>query len=87
MTVDELVLCFSRLKDSASQGESLNQDLMRMESAIMRLCKESDFDDALMNLFGYRRYGGGTGLYREKNSYRETGSRVLKRKSEDVSAT
>lgn len=87
MTMEELVVCFRHLKYNTSQGDSMNPDILRMESAIIRLCKESDFEDVLANLFGYRRYVGGTGLYREKNSYKETGSHLLKRKSDDVSDT
>lgn len=83
MTVEEIVSCYRRIKEKNARGGFLDFDLAQMESAILRLCKESNFEDIYSRYQRIRTYSVGEEVYREKNSIRESSSYPLKRRFEE----
>lgn len=85
ITVEELMLCYRRIKDKSSNGGSLDIDLAQMESTIQRLCKEGNFEDIYARYRRTRPYhiGDDVYMYKDKNSARESGTFSLKRRFED----
>ena len=81
-TVEELVSGYRRIKEKITRGASIEVDLIQMESTIIRLCKESSFEDIYERHPGIRTYLGG-GMYRAKNSASESESFGLKRRLDE----
>ncbi len=70
LTIEDLVHHFRRIKDKVSQDKDINEDLAQMESSIIRLCKEGNFEDiffrrSISNPYGFIRTGV---VHRDKNS-------------------
>lgn len=83
MTVDELWLNYRRIKEKIQQGGNVEIPLAQMESSIIRLCKECDYEDVYMRHRGIRTFSVGGEIYREKNSSRDSGVSLMKRGSEE----
>lgn len=82
ITVEELVSSYRRIKEKFSRGASIEIDLAQMENAILRLCKEGDFDDVYLRHPGFRSYSLGGDIYRAKNSVKESNAYIHKRRFE-----
>ena len=54
-----------------------------MDSTILRLCKEGNFEDVYSRYQRIRTYSVGEEVYREKNSIRESSSYPFKRRFEE----
>lgn len=78
MTIEELVSCYRHIKEKSIRGGSIDLDLAKMESTIMRLCKEGNFEDVYVRYPRIRPFSVGGGLYREKNSARESSEDIQK---------
>lgn len=85
ITVEELVLCYRRIKEKSSRGGSLDFDLAQMDSTIQRLCKEGNFEEVYARYQRIRQYRAGEDMYRDKNSVRESSTFSLKRRFEEKS--
>ena len=83
ITVEELLLCYRRIKEKNARGGSLDIDLAQMDSTILRLCKEGNFEDVYSRYQRIRTYSVGEEVYREKNSIRESSSYPFKRRFEE----
>lgn len=86
-TVEELVSNFRRIKEKNQRGSSLESELAQLESAIIRLCKESNLEDIYMRYPRIRTYSTGGGMYRAKNSVSEPELSILKRRVEERTDT
>lgn len=86
ITVEDLVAGYRRIKEKNVRGLSIESDLIQMESTIIRLCKESNFEDVYERHPGIRTYVG-VGMYRAKNSASESESFGLKRRIVDRTET
>ena len=83
ITIEELMLYFRRIKEKNMRGGNIEFDLVQMESTILRLCKEGNFEDIYSRYQRIRTYSVGEEVYREKNSIRESSSYPLKRRFEE----
>lgn len=85
ITVEELMLCYRRIKDKCSNGVSLDIELAQLESTIQRFCKEGNFEEIYARYRRTRPYhiGDDVYMYKDKNSARESYSFSLKRKFEE----
>ena len=83
ITVEELLLCYRRIKEKNTRGGNLDLDLAQMDSTILRLCKEGNFEDVYSRYQRIRTYSVGEEVYREKNSIRESSSYPFKRRFEE----
>lgn len=83
LTVEELVSCYRHIKEKNARGGSLDFDLAQMDSTILRLCKEGNFEEVYSRYQRYRIYSVGEEVDRVKNSVRESSSYPLKRRFEE----
>lgn len=87
ITIEELLLCFRRIKEKSIRGGSLDVDLAQMDSVIYRLCKESNLEEIFSRFQRIRPYRIAEELYREKNSIREASAFPMKRRFEKKDGT
>ena len=57
ITIEELVSRYRGIKEKVSTGQILEMDLIMMESSIIRLCKELNFEDVYFRRIDYRSMG------------------------------
>lgn len=87
ITVEELVLCYRRIRDKNAHGGSLDSDLAQMDSTLLRLCKEGNFEDVYSRYTRIRTFSVREEMYREKNSVGDSGAFSLKRRFDENSGT
>lgn len=80
ITIEELVLCYRRIKEKNNRGGIFDFDLAQMESAILRLCKEGNFEEIYSRCIRIRSFCAGEEVSREKNSIREPSAFFMKRR-------
>lgn len=57
LTIEELVSRYRAIKEKAAIGQSMEADLILLESAIIRLCKEMNLEDVYFRRIGYHPMG------------------------------
>lgn len=57
ITIEELVTRYKAIKEKVSTGQSMEADLILLESAIIRLCKEMNLEDVYFRRIGYHPMG------------------------------
>ena len=77
-----MLLNYRRIKEKIQQGGNVEIPLAQMESAIIRLCKECNYEDAYMRHRGIRTFSVDGEIYKEKRSTRYSGA-SLKRGFEE----
>lgn len=70
ITIEELVTRYRAIKEKVATGQSMEADLILLESAIIRLCKEMNLEDVYFRRIGYHPMGlrRFSGAHVEKNS-------------------
>jgi len=57
ITIEELVTRYRAIKEKIATGQSMEADLVLLESAIIRLCKEMNLEDIYFRRIGYHPMG------------------------------